>query len=203
MLEITKDKQYEVLKWIYDKANGSRSKIINVVDLITENPKYTRDELERISDYLEGERLIERVADQEIVVELTHKGVVEIQSSINNPQKPTEHFPAQVINNFYAPVGSSQIGNQNIANVQQNFGSKTEDVINLLGELRKHISDDKKQEGLALIESLEKEVQSEKPSEPTIKLFIQGIGNFVKDTGKELLVEIGKKLISGEIQFPS
>ena len=67
-------------------------------------------------------------------------------------------------------------------------------------ELRVHIFDEKKQEGLALIESLEKEVKSEKRSEPTIKLFLKGIGEFVKDTGKEILVEIGKKIITGEIQ---
>lgn len=201
MLEQDKDKQYEVLRWIFDKANGNRSKIINVFDLVTENPKYTRDELERISDYLEGEGLIERVANEEIIVQLTHKGIVEIQKSINNPQNSTEHFPAQVINNFYAPVGSNQTGNQNIANVQQNFGSKTEDVINLLRELQEHISEDNKQEGLEYIEGIEGEIKAKKPSESRIKLFLMGLGGVIKDTGKELLVEVGKKVITGEIQL--
>lgn len=203
MIEQNKDKHYEILRWIFDKVNGQQYKPTYLRELINDNLDFTENDLEKISDYLSGEGLIKQMDDSGLLVQLTHKGIVEIQDSINNPQRSTEHFPAQVIQYFNAPVGSVQTGNQNVANVQQNFGAKTEDVINLLRELRGHISDDKKQEGLALIESLEKEVKSEKPNEPTIKLFLQGIGNFVKDTGQDLLVEIGKKLISGEIQFPS
>jgi DNA-binding MarR family transcriptional regulator len=203
MLDRNKDKQYEVLRWVFDKVDGHRSNPINLVDFITENSKYTRDELERISDYLEGKGLIERVADEEIFIQLTHKGIVEIQNSINNPQNPTEHFPTQVIQYFNAPVGSVQTGNQNIANVQQNFGTKTEDVIELLTELREHIFDDKKQEGMEYIEGLEVELKSKKPSESRTKLFLKGLGEVIKDTGKEILADIGKKLITGEMQLPN
>ncbi len=202
MMEQNKNKQYEVLRWIFDKAEGSQNDLVDLLELTKENSTYEINDLEKITDYLEGENLIKRPIDEGIFVQLTHKGIVEIQSSINNPQKPTKYFPATVIQNFTfnSAVGSFQTGSQSIANVQQNFGSKTEDVINLLKELREHVSDDNKQEGLALIESLEKEVKLEKRSEPTIKLFLKGIGNFVKDTGKDILVEIGKKLIVGDMQ---
>jgi hypothetical protein len=203
MFEITKEKQYEILRWIFDKVDGQQYSPAYLRELINDNSVYTEKELEKISNYLEGERLIKQVNDDGLLVQLTHKGIVEIQNSINNPQKPTEHFPAQVINNFYAPVGSNQTGKQNIANVQQNFGSKTEDVINLLKEVQKHISDENRQEGLEYIERLEAEIKSEKPSESTIKLFLKGLGGIVKDTGKELLIEVGKKVVTGKIQFPS
>ena len=203
MLEQNKNKQYEVLRWIFDKANGSQNEIVNLLDLASENSKYDENELGKISDYLEGEGLIERPIDEGIYVQITHKGIVEIQKSINNPQSSTEHFPAPVIQNFTfnSTVGSVQTGNHNIANVQQNFGSKTEDVINLLRELQEHISEESKQEGLEYIEGLETEIKSEKPSESRIKLFLKGLGGIVKDTGKEILIEVGKKIFTGEIQL--
>lgn len=175
MSELNPDSLYEVLKWIFDKAGGSQNEIVDLLLLPTENSKYSKNTLEKISDYLEGENLLVRPINEGIEVQITHKGIVEIQKSINSPNTPTEHFPSHVINNFYANVGSNQTGNHNIANVQQNFGPKTEDVMNLLHKLREHLSEDKKQEGSALIESLEKEITAENPSEPTIKLFLKGI----------------------------
>jgi len=204
--EITeKDKnRYEVLLWIYEEYQKNKNRFVHLDNLIGDTLDFQEkrkreNEISDIAFYLSGEGLITTKSDNGMSVYLEHLGIKEIEDSVRNPHKPTDHFPISVIQHFNAPVGSVQTGNQSIANVQQNFGAKTEEVINLLRELREHISDDSKQEGLALIESLEKEIKSEKPSEPTIKLFLKGIGNFVKDTGKDLFVEIGKKLISGEI----
>lgn len=206
MLEQNKDKQYEVLRWVFDKVDGRQYIPAFLRELTSDNSDFTEVELIKISDYLSGEGLIKQIDDSGLLVQLTHKGIVEIHNSIKNPQKSTEHFPAPTIQNFNtfnAPVGSVQQGNQNVANVQQNFGMETEDIIRLLNELKEHISDANKQEGFEYIEGLETEVKSEKPSESRMKLFLKGLGGVVKDTGKELLIEVGKKVITGEIQFPN
>jgi hypothetical protein len=54
---------------------------------------------------------------------------------------------------------------------------------------------------LEYIEGLETEIKSEKPSESRMKLFLKGLGGIIKDTGKELLIEVGKRAIKGEIQL--
>lgn len=208
---LEKDKErYEILRWIFDEADGDETNLVHLRKLIEGETDYIKivsleRELGAISDYLTGENLIEQKADNGLLIQLTHQGIIEVEESIRNPDRPTEHFSVPAIQNFQytfnAPVGSVQQGNQNIASVQQNFGSKTEEVINLLKELQKHISDDNKQEGLEYIEGLETEVKSEKLSESRIKLFLKGLGGVVKDTGKELLTEVGKKVITGEIQL--
>lgn len=203
-------KRYEVLRWIYDEFNRTGNSFVNLDDLIqdgweTDMKREKERELIEISSYLSGEGLVGRKNDTGMLIMLTHQGIKEIENSIRNPQTPTEHFSVPVIqtfnNTFNAPIGAFQQGNQNVANVQQNFGSKTEEVINLLSELRNHISDERKQEGLDYIDGIEAEVISEKPSESRIRLFLNGLGETVKNTGKELLTELGKKIISGEIQL--
>lgn len=196
-------KRYEALMWIFEKAEGTETVMVDLSSLLEENNRFSESELVAISDYLAGQGLIKQIDDGGLALQLTHRGILEVEESIKNPEKATENFPAQVIQYFNAPVGSVQTGNQNIANVQQNLGAKTEDVINLLRELKEHISENNKQEGMEYIEGLEAEVKSEKPSESRIKLFLKGLGGVVKDTGKELLIEVGKKAIAGEIQFPS
>ncbi len=197
MLKGSESEEYKVLKWIYDKANGQRDELVDLNNLLEENANYNEKELENISYYLEGEGFVELPYDNGLVVILTHKGIREIR----NPTQLKKQSSTSPTFHIYGSVGN--IGDNNIANFQQNFGAKPEDIISLLKQLQGHISEDNRQEGLALIESLEKEIKSEKPSEPTIKLFLKGIGNFVKDTGKDLFVEIGKKLITGEIQLPN
>ena len=73
-------------------------------------------------------------------------------------------------------------------------------MLALLEELRRHIvdeSDENQQQGIELLEGLEREVKAENQSKPRIKLFLEGLGTFVKDTGQKVLVEIGSKLMGG------
>lgn len=206
MIKDLESKEFLVLKWIYDKANGVRDELVELNSLFEENTDYNEKEIENISDYLEGEGFIEQPYDSGLVVILTHKGIKEVR----NPNQLKKQSPSSSTLHIYGSVGNIgdnsgiiQQGNQNTANFQQNFGSKAKDVINLLSELREHISEEKKQEGEEYIEGLEAEVKSAKPSESRIKLFLRGLGGVIKDTGKELFIEVGKKVITGEIQFPN
>jgi hypothetical protein len=199
------DEAYKVLRWIFDKAKEKGTNFVVLRDFLKENGEYDEASLSEISDYLEGEGLVNHPSTEDslFMVELTHKGKKEIIRSIENPGESTEHFPNTVIQNFNfnAPVGAVQQGDNNVANVQQNFGTNTEDVLKLLRGLQDHLPDENKQYGLELIEGLEAEVKSEKPSESRMKLYLKGLGEVVKETGKSLLIEVGKKVISGEISL--
>jgi len=194
-------KRYSLLHKIYELTDGDESKIIQV-----EVPKEMEpEELQSAIDYLAGEGLVDSFADQALLLQITHRGVVELEKSFLNPKEPTEHFSPKVIQHFHAPVGSVQTGNQNIANVVQNIGVDA-DVLELLGHLRQHIiseSIEKHQEGIELLDGLESEIKIPNQSKSRIKLYLEGLGSFVKDTGKDLLVEISSRLISDQLSLPN
>jgi hypothetical protein len=189
-------KRYALLKRVYELTNGDETKPI-----ILEPPENIQpSELLSIIDYLSGEGLLESLADNAPFVRISHRGVVEVEESLLNPTKPTEHFLSQVIQHFHGSVGSVQTGNQNIAYVTQQIADL--DVRELIKELRKHLMDetsDVKREGGELLDGLEAELSSGSKSESRIKLYLNGLAAFVKDTGKELLVEITSKVITNQM----
>lgn len=208
---IEKDKKrYEVLRWIYDEFHRTKNYFVSIEKLInntldSQQKREREKELSEISDYLDGEGLITQQSDNGLFIRLEHRGIVEVENSIRNPQKPTEHFSVQVIQNFNAPVGSVQTGNQSIANVTQNLGAEISDITALLKELRHHIIDDspeRQKVGIELLEGLETEVQSPNQRQSRIKLYLKELGSFVKDTGKDLFVSISKELIKDHLGLP-
>jgi hypothetical protein len=189
-------RRYLLLEKIYELTDGDESKIIMLEPTEELSPK----EVLSIVRYLTGEGLVESLADEAPLLRISHRGVVEVEYSHMNPREPTEHFPAQVIQHFHGTVGSVQTGNQSIAHVTQEIVNSQ--ILDLLGELRRHLVDEPSNvrlEGSELLEGLEAEVKGSSPSESRIKLYLKGLGVFVKDTGKDLLVEIGSKLVTNQI----
>lgn len=193
-------KRYALLLRIYDLTDGDENKLIQL-----EIPEdLDRNEVQSIVDYLSGEGLVQSLADEGLLLSITHQGVVELEKSLVNPKESTEHFPTQVIQHFHGLVGFVQTGNQNVANVTQsiNVGS---DINELLKQLRQHITSEtpeKQQEGIELLEGLESEIKTPNQSKSRIKLYLKELGSFVKDTGKDLLVEISSRLISNQLGLP-
>jgi len=75
-----------------------------------------RKDFYHVLQYLTDEGLASK---SNLVVSLTHEGIVEFEDSLRNPTESTTHFPAPVIQYFYGPVGAVQTGAQSIANVTQ------------------------------------------------------------------------------------
>lgn len=190
-------RRYALLVKIYELTDGDESKIIHL-----EFPQgLDQRGAQAALDYLAGEGLISLLADDAPLLQITHRGVVEVEESIASPTEPTEHFPAQVIQHFHGAVGSVQTGNQNMANVVQVPGGDPE-VAKLLKELRRHLADEtpeRERDSLELWEGLSSEVESPNRSKSRIRLYLEGLGSFVKDTGKDLLVEIGSRLITNQL----
>ncbi len=86
-------KRYSLLLKIYELTEGDENKIIQL-DVPEE---LSTDEVQSAVDYLEGEGLVRSLADEGLLLEITHRGVVELEQSLLNPKESTEHFPQQVI----------------------------------------------------------------------------------------------------------
>ena len=114
-------KRLKVLRGIYLITDGITERAIDLYSY----PKIIDiqgEELIRILEYLENERLIKSIGSLwggNPQVKITHQGVIEIEVAITRPNQGTEHFVQQVIMNFFGQVGAIQTG-ENIATVSQN-----------------------------------------------------------------------------------
>jgi len=105
--------RYQVLLEAYRSTKDNRLSPTNF-DHLQSAAALSRHELEEALAYLEDEGLVEQ---NDLLVIITPKGVREVEQSISNPQRPTEHFQPAVIQYFHAPIyGGVQAGGQ--GNVQ-------------------------------------------------------------------------------------
>jgi len=100
-----------LMKAIFEAADGVESELVRVAP-IQQELGFSNRELEDSCDYLIGERLIISLgkvaeAPAHVAVQLTHRGVMEMEQSIVAPNKPTQHFPP-AISIFH--VGGNIIG---------------------------------------------------------------------------------------------
>jgi len=107
---------YRILKAIYDAGSNEYTPIN--IDRLGRKIGFTQQEIDDAELYLLGQGLIDRFTDQGSI-RLTHRGTVEVENSVLHPDKPTEHFSIQVIQNFYSTVGAVQTGSSNTANSNQ------------------------------------------------------------------------------------
>ena len=182
-------KRYYLLRLIYDlsKAQTNTSILTSVLAKETELSEFEVDEL---LDYLEAEGLIRALGDERTAVYITHPGVTEVEQSITNPTKPTEHFMMQVIQHFHRAVGAVQNATHSTDNVAQNIGVNTSEVLPLIHQLRESLGTlptDEHEQALELVESLEEEVQSPSPRIARVKAFLRGLGTFALDTTSNVL----------------
>lgn len=197
-------KRNELFRWIYEQCEGRQYRSAHLRNLLQAESDWNEKELVSASDYLAGEGLIEQKDDSGLMVWLTHNGV-KVGSSPADIVEGAENAPifqnTQNINNFHAPVGAIQQGNNNVANVAQKFGSDLDEIGELLKKLRQHIEPESQDSGHDYIDALEEEITKEEPKESRIKLFLNGLNSVATETGKALIVEIGKKILLGEIRL--
>jgi hypothetical protein len=88
-----------VLRAIWDATDGTTSEVARTAPTIQVQLELSDKELEAACGYLAGEGLIRPTAkiDQSpgyIAVQLTHRGVREMEESLSAPDKPTRHLPS-------------------------------------------------------------------------------------------------------------
>lgn len=88
-----------VLKAIFEATDGTTSEVARTAPTIQMQLGLSDKELEAACDYLAGEGLIKPTAKINeppgyIAVQLTYRGVKEMEESISAPGKPTKHLPS-------------------------------------------------------------------------------------------------------------
>ena len=81
-------RRYALLVKIYELTDGDESKIIHLEFPEEFDPKEAQSTL----DYLAGEGLVNLLADDDPLLQITQRGVVEVERSFAQPKEPTEHF---------------------------------------------------------------------------------------------------------------
>jgi hypothetical protein len=132
-------KRYRVLHKLYELASNGRSDKVSIDDLAKALDHSFR-ETSDILIYWEEKGLVEAT---EYTVKLTAFGIDEIKETISHPEKPTQHFPPNIVNNYSiniqgANYGAIQQGGQNnTQNNTVNVNSTVNDATSKLIELIK------------------------------------------------------------------
>jgi hypothetical protein len=187
--------RYLMLRKLYERSEGSERVNIKFFDLAKEEGLSEKDARD-ICDYLLSEGLIgDRRAGGGVAI--SHKGIVEIEQSISNPEWPTEHFPTTIVQNFNAPIyGGIQTGGQH--NVQNNTISIDPSFDAAMAKLTALLQgaalpDLHKEEAIIALQRVQQLAQKEKSSE-VIKLAKDKL-DIVKNA-----IDVGKGL--AEIAMP-
>jgi DNA-binding IscR family transcriptional regulator len=110
----TKKKRFSVLNIIYDFAGQSEQQPINTNE-IKNKTKIEGKELYNILKFLVNHGLIKKRSSLEsmwgmggsAIVTITHKGLCEVEEAIENPNKPTENFPANIFYTYTTIEGNN------------------------------------------------------------------------------------------------
>lgn len=101
-------RRYELLRFVFIESGASQMNDVPD-DKIKRELGLTDEEFWDISQYLSAEYLLGDGTCGTTVI--SHVGIVEMEASILNPQRSTEHFASIVIQNFNGPVyGGVQVG---------------------------------------------------------------------------------------------
>jgi hypothetical protein len=154
-------------------------------------------EYRNVVDYLEGEALIRLLAPKDFPKDLrhlsevyiTHKGIVEVEEALSNPDQPTDHFaPAATVVN----IGGSYIGGNVIESQVQQAGPGStqsitivdagtrQDIERFITLLRDEIgqlglNEDEMREVEAEVRTIEAQLSDPKPKVPITKAALQSI----------------------------
>jgi hypothetical protein len=85
-----------VMRAIFDDSNGSQSEVVRILPSMENRLGLTQQDVVDACYFLAGEGLIApniKAGGLIIAVEITHKGIREMEDSIRSPTQPTKHFP--------------------------------------------------------------------------------------------------------------
>jgi hypothetical protein len=191
-------KRYALLMKLWEAASGSEVSRVSFTK-IAEQAGLNRDEQNEIYRYFDSEGFFS-TGDAGGGVILSHRAILEIEQSIRNPKRATEHFAATVIQNFNAPVGAVQTGAQSSSIVTQNFGSNAREVLALISELRESFEKlpiGERGDTLEVVDALSEEVAAENPRKGRVKAYLAQLGSVAIKVGSEALVSAIAKQLTG------
>jgi hypothetical protein len=160
LLVETEKKRYQLLRKIFEKTKGNSLNFISF-DQLQKEEGLMQEEFFTLTDYLKNEGLVSYPVLGSITI--THRGVKEIEASVRNPNKATEHFTHTVIQNFHGNVYGVQTGDQNTQNIQVNNPEFNENLSKLIELIKESsLTEVQREETIEDLERVGKLAQKEK-----------------------------------------
>ncbi len=154
-----------------------------------------------IAEYLEGEGLIEILDGECLIISITHKGIVEVERALLQPEEATKYFPPVINIINVEQMQDSQIL-QGSANSNQTFNltkqnsAALEKFIELFEQRFSDLefnSDDDKNEAIAEAQTIKTQLISPRPKELVIQESRKTLRNILEGmTGSVLATELLK-----------
>lgn len=178
--------RYRVLEEIYQLSDANSVEIV-VIDQIEKNTQISTHEMNGILSYLESKGLIDFEGGD--IVQITSRGIDEIEQARRHPEEKTDNFPPQITyitnvqGDFYGGLQQGGEGNtqNNQVNVNPDFNNIIKELIDLVNNSDLHIL--QKEERLAEIDRIQQLAQREQTPE------VQELGQ-----SKVKLLETGLKV---------
>ena len=186
-IEELRKRRFQFLNLLYEKTNGDRYTRVSMWDLGNELG-YEKNETQSITQYLEGEGLMEYAAIGGVIA-ITHLGITEVEEALSHPEQPTNYFPPVNIINIHH-MESSQIQQGTIAGyligsfAVTNMGDLAEFIKLLsqkLPELRLVTGNDA--EIRADITTIESQMKSSRPKNVILRESILSIKRILEGAG--------------------
>ena len=203
-----KKNRFAVMQTLYELTDGDQSIFIKVGEL-TQRLGYKEEDFEEIKtiiNYLERESLVKVLSKMRngfpLSVSISHKGVVETEAALSEPDRPTEHFlpTINVINVDTMNQSSIQQGSTNSTQITTFTLKDKETFVQLLTELKSEISkvnisniEDQKDLDLELV-TLENQSKSTRPKSSIIKESLDTISTILAGAAGSGLWAILQKL---------
>lgn len=196
-MEERKANRLLVMNAIYEASGGSENTIVSGPDLLRDLGLSDED-LADACNFLKGEYLIKGDRSSwghrtPFIIHVTHRGIKEMEQSLEAPTKPTEHFPPAVSiihvegNVIGSPIQSGSPGARQEVTSEISLG----DVRDFLSQLEKiaptlNLAEDADQELQAEIVTLKAQVESPKPKKRIIQESLSSIRSILEGTGGAL-----------------
>jgi hypothetical protein len=194
-LEQKKKNRYLFLQKLYDDTDGNENDMLSMWE-VGKELGFSHDQIKSIVDYLTGENLVEPKAMGGLI-SLTHWGIKEIEDSIENPDKPTEHFPAV---NIVTNIGtmSNSILQQGTSHSTVNFqldqikGADLGDIITSLKTIQESLglSKNAQLELTSEIETIESQRKSPNPKSVIITESLKTIRTILEAVASNAMTPI-------------
>jgi hypothetical protein len=145
IIEERQKNRWLMLQKVYKISEGvSETYLINMYEEVGEQLGWKREKTEATFDYLEGEGLLKIMTSGGGIM-LTHQGVKEVEEASKNPEKPTLHFPANVMYIYGDNIAGDKVMGDKIGtqiNNHTEIAQTSQDIKNLLNRLSDEYPDD-------------------------------------------------------------
>ncbi len=195
IIEEKKKDRFKFLNKVYDEKVNTWS--TSDTRSVCEKLGFNENEGNLIVQYLVDEYLVKSLDDASSRIQITHKGVVEIEQALSEPEKPTEHFLPIV--NYINNTGGNMSGVQILQGSTQSSQTQTitqeqtdsiKEFVKLFNEKLEEIpfaSEEDKQEAISEVKTISAQLESPKPKLEYLKQATSTLTHIINKIPSEIV----------------